>query len=149
MGPRLNPPRRRWALVRVSLSAVVFVLSLREYGRSPLMAQDEVQAQYKIFASALEAIERTYVEDVPSERLIYSALGGLMNTLDPHSHVEDPRQYAQTRQQQEGRYYGIGVSIQSSFQDHISGVSVGGRVRRSGVAASYRNGTTVSQHLSG
>ena len=119
MGPRLNPPRRRWALVRVSLSAVVFVLSLREYGRSPLMAQDEVQAQYKIFASALEAIERTYVEDVPSERLIYSALGGLMNTLDPHSHVEDPRQYAQTRQQQEGRYYGIGVSIQSVKGDVV------------------------------
>jgi C-terminal processing protease CtpA/Prc len=66
-----------------------------------------------VFASALQAIERTYVEEVPSDRLIYSALGGLMNTLDPHSHVMDPRTYAQTRQRQEGRYYGIGVSIQS------------------------------------
>jgi carboxyl-terminal processing protease len=37
----------------------------------------------------------------------------MLGTLDPHSSFFDPREYAQMRERQEGRYYGIGVSIQA------------------------------------
>jgi carboxyl-terminal processing protease len=81
------------------------------FGRSALAAQDQVAEQYKVLTAALGAVEQHYVGDVESDRLIYSALRGMMQTLDPHSNVMDPRSYAQTRERQEGRYYGIGVSI--------------------------------------
>ena len=35
----------------------------------------------------------------------------MLTTLDPHSSFMDPRQYAQMRERQEGRYYGLGISI--------------------------------------
>jgi carboxyl-terminal processing protease len=35
----------------------------------------------------------------------------MLKTLDPHSSFLDPRQYADMRQKQEGRYYGLGISI--------------------------------------
>src|SRR6185295_1631678 len=41
------------------------------------------------------------------------AVRGMLGTLDPHSSFFDPREYAQMRERQEGRYYGIGVSIQA------------------------------------
>src|SRR5215471_2381624 len=37
----------------------------------------------------------------------------MLGTLDPHSSFFSPKEYAQMRERQEGRYYGIGVSIQA------------------------------------
>ena len=36
----------------------------------------------------------------------------MLQTLDPHSSFLDPRTYAQMRERQEGRYYGLGITIQ-------------------------------------
>ena len=82
------------------------------YGRSALVAQDQIPEQYKVFTAALNAVESTYVGDVESDRLVYGAISGMLQTLDPHSSFMDPRTYAQMRERQEGRYYGLGISIQ-------------------------------------
>src|SRR5688572_20859055 len=81
------------------------------FGRGALVAQDQVPEQYKVFSAALEAIESTYVGEVESDRLVYSAISGMLQTLDPHSSFMDPRSYALMRERQEGRYYGLGISI--------------------------------------
>jgi carboxyl-terminal processing protease len=100
-----------------SLSASVFAVAVCAlvggfYGRSALVAQDQVPEQYKVFTAALDAVETTFVGDVESDRLVYSAISGMLQTLDPHSSFMDPRSYAQMRERQEGRYYGLGISIQ-------------------------------------
>ena len=100
-----------------SLSAAVFVVAFCAlvggfYGRSALVAQDQIPDQYKVFAAALGAIETTFVGEAGSDRLVYGAISGMLQTLDPHSNFMDPRSYAQMRERQEGRYYGLGISIQ-------------------------------------
>ena len=82
------------------------------FGSSAQVSQDQVSQQYRVFTAALAAIDREYVESLPSDRLIYDAVGGMLQTLDPHSSFFDPKQYAQMRERQEGRYYGLGISIQ-------------------------------------
>jgi carboxyl-terminal processing protease len=82
------------------------------FGHTALAAQDQVSEQYKIFTAGLRAIEDVYVGEVESDRVVYSAITGLLQTLDPHSSFMDPRAYAQTRERQEGRYYGLGITIQ-------------------------------------
>src|SRR6185436_7326476 len=106
------------------LSAAAFVVVLGALvggfvGRKPLAAQDQVQEQYRVFTSALSAVENTYIGEAPSDRLVYSAISGMLQTLDPHSNFMDPRSYAQMREQQEGRYYGLGISIQVAGGDII------------------------------
>ncbi len=76
-----------------------------------LARQDEVTQQYRVFTAALAAIEREYVDEVPSDRLVFGAIDGLLHTLDPHSSFFNPREYAQMRERQEGRYYGLGITI--------------------------------------
>src|SRR5919107_735074 len=100
-----------------SLSAAVFAIALCAlvggvFGRSALATQDQVPNQYKVFTQALSAVEANYVGEVESDRLVYSAISGMLQTLDPHSSFMDPRTYAQMRERQEGRYYGLGISIQ-------------------------------------
>jgi carboxyl-terminal processing protease len=98
------------AVTAVVVSAVVGGF----FGRSALATQDrlaEQAEQYRVFTTALAAIESEYVEEVESDRLVYTAIQGMLSTLDPHSSFMDPRQYAQLSERQEGRYYGLGISI--------------------------------------
>jgi carboxyl-terminal processing protease len=43
---------------------------------------------------------------------VYSAISGMLQTLDPHSSFLDPKTYGQMRERQQGRYYGLGITIQ-------------------------------------
>ena len=95
------------ALLAIVLSALVGGF----YGRV-LARQDEVATQYRVFTSALAAVDREYVDDVPSDRLVYGGIEGMLKTLDPHSSFFDPGEYARMRERQEGRYYGLGIQIQ-------------------------------------
>ena len=100
-----------------TLSAAVFAVVVGAlvggfYGRSALATQDRVAERYKVFTSALSAVESQYVEKVESDRVVYSAIQGMLQTLDPHSNFLDPRTYTQLRERQEGRYYGLGITIQ-------------------------------------
>jgi carboxyl-terminal processing protease len=94
------------------LAVVLSALVGGFFGSSVLATQDEVQQQYRVFTAALAAVDREYVEDVPSDRLVYGAIEGMLKTLDPHSSFFDPKQYAQMRERQEGKYYGLGIQIQ-------------------------------------
>lgn len=80
-------------------------------GRQAMADEDKVTREYRIFTAALAAIEAQYAEPVESTGLVYSAIDGMLKTLDPHSSFMDPRTYAQMRERQEGRYYGLGISI--------------------------------------
>jgi carboxyl-terminal processing protease len=99
-----------------SFSAVVFVVVVCAligglFGRGALEAQDQLPDQYKVFAAALRAVEDNYVGEAPSDRLVYGAISGMLQTLDPHSSFMDAKSYATMRERQEGRYYGLGISI--------------------------------------
>ena len=81
------------------------------FGGQVLATQAELPEHYGRFATALALVETHYVDDVDTERLIYQAIGGMLQTLDPHSSFMDPQAYARLRERQEGRYYGLGISI--------------------------------------
>jgi len=81
------------------------------FGGRVLATQEEMPQHLDAFASALAAVEANYVDEVDTERLVYQSIGGMLQTLDPHSNFMDPRSYAQLRERQEGRYYGLGITI--------------------------------------
>jgi carboxyl-terminal processing protease len=103
---------RHSRFLSVALLAIVFSALVGGLYGNVLARQDEVTQQYRVFTAALNAIDRDYVDQVPSDRLVYSGIEGMLKTLDPHSSFFDPRQYAQMRERQEGRYYGLGIQIQ-------------------------------------
>src|SRR5882672_6979228 len=118
------PDMRRYR----SLSIVVSVIAVSALvggllGKSLLATDDKVPEHYKAFTAALSAIESNYVDKVDPEALVTSAIRGMLGTLDPHSSYFTPREYAQMRERQEGRYYGIGVSIQV-FDGDVTAINV-------------------------
>jgi carboxyl-terminal processing protease len=115
---------RRFRPVSVVLfSVVISALVGGVFGPSLLATDDKLLDHNKTFTAALSAIESSYVDKVDSDRLVYGAIRGMLGTLDPHSSFFDPREYAQMRERQEGRYYGLGITIQAVDGD-ISAASV-------------------------
>ena len=96
-----------------TLAVLLSALAGGFFASSAQVTQDQVAQQYRVFTAALAAVDREYVEALPSDRLIYDSIGGMLQTLDPHSSFFTPRDYAQMRERQEGKYYGVGLSIQT------------------------------------
>ena len=99
-----------------SVSVAAFAIALSAlvggfFGGRVLATQDGLPERINVFTAALKQIEQKYVEPVESDRVVYSAINGMLQTLDPHSSFMDPKAYAQLRERQEGHYYGLGISI--------------------------------------
>jgi carboxyl-terminal processing protease len=107
------------ALAAIVVSALIGGV----FGKGALATTDTVPNHYKTFTAALTAIQGQYFEPVESDRMVYSGINGMLQTLDPHSSFMDPRTYAQMRERQEGRYYGLGLTI-SSVDGDITAVRV-------------------------
>lgn len=99
-----------------TFSALVLVVSAVAggyLGRTTASSQERRPPErYLAFTTALRLVETNYVDKVQTDRVVYSAINGMLQTLDPHSSFLDPRTYAQMRERQEGRYYGLGITIQ-------------------------------------
>lgn len=95
------------ATLAILLSALVGGV----FGRSAMATEDRLPQKYEVFTAALSAVQDNYAESVPADRLVYGAINGMLQTLDPHSSFMDPKTYAQMRERQEGRYYGLGITI--------------------------------------
>ncbi|MFO7692037.1 MAG: S41 family peptidase [Vicinamibacterales bacterium] len=82
------------------------------FGRGTASTQERLPERYRAFTTAVRLIETEYVQKTESDRVVYSAISGMLQTLDPHSSFLDPRTYGQMRERQQGRYYGLGITIQ-------------------------------------
>jgi carboxyl-terminal processing protease len=68
------------------------------------------------FTTVYDLVEQNYAEPLNgdrAERAIYDgAIPGMLRVLDPHSSFYDPKAYAKMREDQHGKYYGVGMLIQ-------------------------------------
>jgi carboxyl-terminal processing protease len=101
---------------------VVFVLVLcgflgMLYGQklNPAAApggDSDVRDSLHQFTTVYDMIEQNYAEPVNADKAIYNgAIPGMLHVLDPHSNFFDPKQYALLREDQRGKYYGVGMTV--------------------------------------
>ncbi len=81
-------------------------------GASP-PSEADTDRLLKVFSEALAAIREHYVEPIPTEELVESAVRGMLRTLDPHSSFFSTSDYNKLQEEQRGRYYGLGISIRA------------------------------------
>ncbi len=105
---------RRGALLVIGVLVVSAVLG-GIYGPSVRATSTDVnslQDSVKSFTHVLSVVQKDYAIPVDTDHAIYSgAIPGMLRVLDPHSSFFDPRAYANLREDQRGRYYGVGMTI--------------------------------------
>ena len=66
----------------------------------------------KQFTEVYSVVEQNYAEPVNADKAIYNgAIPGMLHVLDPHSNFFDPKAYALLREDQRGKYYGVGMTV--------------------------------------
>jgi carboxyl-terminal processing protease len=69
------------------------------------------------YTEALEIIQQNYIEDVGSDKLVYGSIKGMLRVLDPHSNFLDPKEYSRLREDQQSKYYGLGIRVRPLLRD--------------------------------
>src|SRR5437016_10001628 len=75
--------------------------------------KDDVYGNIEMFIRVLERVRKDYVDGdkLTYKELIYSALKGMLNSLDPHSEFMDAEKYNELKNDTEGAFGGVGISI--------------------------------------
>jgi carboxyl-terminal processing protease len=109
----MNPERRGLLLVIVVLGISAILGGV--YGpsvRATTASTDDYQTSVRDFTRVLDVVQANYAEPVDIDRAVYQgAIPGMLRMLDPHSNFFDERQFALLREDQRGKYYGVGMVI--------------------------------------
>lgn len=74
-------------------------------------AEGEGYEELKVFTEALYIVRKNYVEEVKPKELVYGAIRGMLNALDPHSNFLNPDAYKEIQVETKGEFGGIGIQI--------------------------------------
>jgi len=72
---------------------------------------DNIYEDLKIFTDVLGLLQKEYVEETNSKDLVYGAIKGMLETLDPHSAFMPPNLYKEMQEETKGRFEGLGIEI--------------------------------------
>ncbi|HDH06139.1 MAG TPA: S41 family peptidase [Nitrospirae bacterium] len=65
----------------------------------------------KTFAESLTLVKKNYVEEVDEKELVYGAIKGMLNSLDPHSSFMPPEAFKEMQIDTRGEFGGLGIQI--------------------------------------
>jgi carboxyl-terminal processing protease len=80
--------------------------------RATTSSADDYQTAVRDFTRVLDVVQSNYAESVDVDKAVYQgAIPGMLRMLDPHSNFFDQRQFALLREDQRGKYYGVGMVV--------------------------------------
>jgi len=111
----MKSERRGLSLFVVVLVLLVSAVLGGVYGPSvgaAASSADDYQTAVKQFTRVLDVVQSNYADPVDVDKEVYQgAIPGMLRVLDPHSNFFDARQFALLREDQRGRYYGVGMIV--------------------------------------
>ncbi|HPP07322.1 MAG TPA: S41 family peptidase, partial [Syntrophorhabdaceae bacterium] len=96
--------------------ALIFIFLLGfmmgAYGKKETPAETgEIYEYLKTFSDVIDIVKKNYVEDVKDKDIIYAAIKGMLESLDPHSSFLTPDMYKEMQTETKGEFGGIGIEI--------------------------------------
>src|SRR3954471_16928288 len=108
-----------YGLLAILLVANVLV-GARVYLSSAQAAEkDSAYPSIELFSFVMEKVRKDYVDGqkLTYQELVYGALKGMLNTLDPHSEFMEPEKYKELQSDTQGAFGGLGIVI--SMKDNF------------------------------
>lgn len=98
-----------------ALLAINLIVGAKIYLSSARAANpdDSQDANLQLFADVLQKVRTSYVDgtNLTYRQLVYSALKGMVGSLDPHSEFMDADDYEQLQDDTEGQFGGLGLVV--------------------------------------
>src|SRR6266403_496655 len=109
----MNQNRRGVVVIfTVLVASAVFGWIYGPSVRATSTATEDSQSSVREFTTVLDVVQANYAERVDVDKEVYQgAIPGMLRVLDPHSNFFDARQFALLREDQRGKYYGVGMIV--------------------------------------
>ena len=98
----------------VSVILLVFLLGITiglSRSHKASARSNNIYEELKVFTDVLGLLQKEYVEETNSNELMYGAIKGMLETLDPHSAIMPPNMYKEMQEETKGRFEGLGIEI--------------------------------------
>ena len=100
----------------ICLSTAAFAKDKKEEKKLTPEVQAQMQSQERyenlaLFQKVLYFVEKNYVEEIKNKDLIYGAIKGMLESLDPHSAFLPPEQFKEMKTDTSGKFGGVGIEI--------------------------------------
>src|SRR5499433_1800317 len=112
---RFRPSRAIFCLVLVLMISAILGGMFGGQVRATTKGEEDTDVAIKHFSTILGLVEENYANDVDSDKAVYGAIDGMLRTLDPHSKFFDPKAFNSLREDQRGKYYGLGITVTTRF----------------------------------
>ena len=106
--------------VVVAALSINLLIGARVYLSTAQAAEkDSVYPNLELFSYVMERVRKDYVDgqNLKYQDLVYAALKGMLNTLDPHSEFMEPEKYKELQSDTQGAFGGLGIVI--SMKDNF------------------------------
>ena len=103
-----------WLGVVVGQNMTRQVITVAQAATNPAGASDPQQDRYEnleLFQKVLHFVEQNYVDPVKNKDLVYGAIKGMLETLDPHSNFLPPDVFKDMKIDTSGKFGGLGIEI--------------------------------------
>ncbi|MBN2383629.1 S41 family peptidase [bacterium] len=77
------------------------------------------EQQWKELITIYNALEEYTPADLDPKEIFYGGIRGMLATLDPHTHFLDDDAFSYMREEQEGSFFGIGISFDISPDGYL------------------------------
>ncbi len=111
--------RLLFGVVTVALVANLIIGASIYINSAQAAQKDAAYPNLKLFSEVMERVRKDYVDgqNLTYQDLIYGALRGMIDKLDPHSEFLDPEKYKELQNDTEGHFGGLGIVI--SMKDNF------------------------------
>jgi carboxyl-terminal processing protease len=102
--------KREFISLAVALGIILMLVANMFQGRI-LATGDDIYKSLETFSTALDIVQKEYVSEVSSEKLIRGALYGMLGSLDQHSAYMTRSVHTRLMEETEGEYEGVGITL--------------------------------------
>ena len=100
-----------------ALLGATAMTTVSSFGIGANAASSETYRQLAIFGDIFERVRATYVTPPDEEKLVESAINGMLQSLDPHSSYLNADDSREMKEQTEGEFGGLGIEV--SMEDEL------------------------------
>ena len=98
-------------VVLVAAGVSMFVVAMLAGVATALPRRNSPYQKLAMLSRVLSYIEQSYVEEVDADEMVYGAIKGMVETLDPHSAFLRPEQYREMKNDTSGQFSGVGIEV--------------------------------------
>jgi len=102
-----------YGTLAVALSVNLLIGARLFFSSAQAAEKDSAYPSLQLFSYVMERVRKDYVDGqkLTYQDLVYGALKGMLNTLDPHSEFMEPDKYKELQSDTQGMFGGLGIVI--------------------------------------